>query len=289
MRGTFQKVSYKQQESFVVCHDLDAFINSHYHHHPELELIYILKGEGILTIANNSQKFRPGEMFLLGANMPHSFIRQQNNIKPKLCETITLHFSDNFLGNTFLNLPEASHLSMLFTHAQRGLQIGDDTKNKVVELMFDLLNVTSLKRILLFLEVLGLLANCNETSECKPIIEKKKSYYQKAPSETGRLEKIYQFTHDNYKNEILLKDVASLVNLSTTSFCRYFKNATAKSYYDFLLQVRIDQACRLLLENDLPAEQICFACGFNNSANFYRQFKKITGVTPLHYRKQFIG
>ena len=101
--------------------------------------------------------------------------------------------------------------------------------------------------------------------------------------------KICNYTLSNYKKDITLEEVASLSNLSITSFCRYFKLMTKKTFYDFLIEIRVSHACRLLIENKLPTEMICFDCGFNNVSNFYRHFKKVTGMTPLDYKRKYLN
>lgn len=96
------------------------------------------------------------------------------------------------------------------------------------------------------------------------------------------------YTLSNYKKDITLEEISALSNLSITSFCRYFKMMTNKTYYEFLIEIRISHACRMLIENKESIEIICFNCGFNNVSNFYRHFKKITGFTPLEYKKNYL-
>jgi AraC-like DNA-binding protein len=107
-------------------------------------------------------------------------------------------------------------------------------------------------------------------------------------SEMVRLEKIYTFVMAHFKEEISLEDISSLANMSETSFCRYFKIMTKKTFYEFLIEIRVSYACRGLIENQLPTEIICYECGFNNVSNFYRHFKKVTGMTPYAYKKKYL-
>jgi AraC-like DNA-binding protein len=119
------------------------------------------------------------------------------------------------------------------------------------------------------------------------IIAAGKAFYQSNESDTIRLNKVCTYTLSNYKKEIPLSEIAEISNLSVTSFCRYFKLMTKKTYYNFLTEIRISHACHALLENKLPTQVICFECGFNNISNFYRHFKKITGITPLDYKRKY--
>ncbi|HRP37610.1 MAG TPA: AraC family transcriptional regulator, partial [Candidatus Dojkabacteria bacterium] len=95
---------------------------------------------------------------------------------------------------------------------------------------------------------------------------------------------VYNYTLINFDKEISLREIASVCNLTPTYFCRYFKQMTNRTYNDFLTEVRIGHACRLLLENKLTTEFIGYECGFNNASNFFRQFRKLKGVTPLAYK-----
>ncbi|RZL29198.1 MAG: AraC family transcriptional regulator, partial [Pedobacter sp.] len=153
-------------------------------------------------------------------------------------------------------------------------------------LMKAAIDATNLDRIIILLSILKTLA---ETDEYETIVTSKNTFYQSNESETLRINKICTYTLSNYKKDITLDEVASLSNLSVTSFCRYFKLMTKKTYYDFLIEIRVSHACRFLIENKLPTEMICFDCGFNNVSNFYRHFKKVTGMTPLDYKRKYLN
>lgn len=148
------------------------------------------------------------------------------------------------------------------------------------------IEATNLDRIIILLSILKTLA---ETDEYAGIVTGKNTFYQSNESETQRINKICTYTMTNYKKDITLEEIASLSNLSITSFCRYFKLMTKKTYYDFLIEIRVSHACRFLIENKLPTEMICFDCGFNNVSNFYRHFKKVTGMTPLDYKRKYLN
>ena len=164
--------------------------------------------------------------------------------------------------------------------------INGKAKEKLAELMRSSIEATNLDRIIILLSILKTLA---ETDEYETVVTGKNTFYQSNESETARINKICTYTMTNYKNDITLEEIASLSNLSITSFCRYFKLMTKKTYYDFLIEIRVSHACRFLIENKLPTEMICFDCGFNNVSNFYRHFKKVTGMTPLDYKRKYLN
>ncbi len=288
MKPHFHKVPITLQSSFSIRHDIKPDFGNVWHYHPELELHYNMKGEGVRFIGDNISNFASDEMVLLGENLPHTWRCKdeyfQNNPDLKV-EAMVIHFLPDCLGKHLLSLPEAYLIPKLFEKAKSGMIIHGHAKTKLAKLMENAVHATNLERIIILLTILKTLA---ETDEYE-IITSKNTFYQSNESETLRINKICTYTLTNYKKDISLEEVASLSNLSITSFCRYFKLMTKKTYYDFLIEIRISHACRFLIENKLPTEMICFNCGFNNVSNFYRHFKKVTGMTPLDYKRKYLN
>ncbi|TKC02396.1 AraC family transcriptional regulator [Pedobacter cryotolerans] len=288
MKPHFHKVPITLQSSFSIRHDIKPDFGNVWHYHPELELHYNVKGEGVRFIGDNISNFAADEMVLLGENLPHTWRCKdeyfQNN--PDLnVEAMVIHFLPDCLGKHLLSLPEAYLIPKLYEKAKSGMIIYGKTKVSLAKLMEKAVHATNLERIIILLTILKTLA---ETDEFE-LITSKSTFYQSNESETLRINKICTYTLTNYKNDITLEEVASLSNLSITSFCRYFKLMTKKTYYDFLIEIRVSHACRFLIENKLPTEMICFNCGFNNVSNFYRHFKKVTGLTPLDYKRKYLN
>ncbi|MDQ8051730.1 MAG: AraC family transcriptional regulator [Pedobacter sp.] len=288
MKPHFHKVPIMLQSSFSIRHDIKPDFGNVWHYHPELELHYNIKGEGVRFVGDNISNFEADEMILLGENLPHTWRCKEEYFQqhPELnVEALVVHFLPDCLGKYLLNLPEAYLIPKLFEKAKSGMVIYGETKEKIAMLMRDALQAVNLEKIIILLNILKTLA---ETDEYK-LITNKNTFYQSNESETIRINKIYNYTLANYKKDIGLEEVASLSNLSITSFCRYFKLMTKKTYYDFLIEIRVSHACRFLIENKLPTEMICFNCGFNNVSNFYRHFKKVTGMTPLDYKRKYLN
>jgi AraC-like DNA-binding protein len=288
MKPHFHKVPVTLQSSFSIRHDIKPDFGNVWHYHPELELHYNIKGEGVRFIGDNISNFASDEMVLLGENLPHTWRCKDEYFQhnPDLnVEAMVVHFLPDCLGKHLLSLPEAYLIPKLFEKAKSGMVILGKTKDTLADLMRNAIHATNLERIIILLTILKTLA---ETDEYE-IITSKNTFYQSNESETLRINKICTYTLTNYKKDITLEEVASLSNLSITSFCRYFKLMTKKTYYDFLIEIRVSHACRFLIENKLPTEMICFNCGFNNVSNFYRHFKKVTGMTPLDYKRKYLN
>jgi len=288
MKPHFHKVPITLQSSFSIRHDIKPDFGNIWHYHPELELHYNIKGEGVRFIGDNISNFASDEMVLLGENLPHTWRCKdeyfQNNPDLKV-EAMVMHFLPDCLGKHLLNLPESYLIPKLFEKAKSGMVIYGKAKEILAELMKNAIHATNLERIIILLTILKTLA---ETDEYE-FITNKTTFYRSNESETLRINKICTYTLSNYTKDITLEEVASLSNLSITSFCRYFKLMTKKTYYDFLIEIRVSHACRFLIENKLPTEMICFNCGFNNVSNFYRHFKKVTGMTPLDYKRKYLN
>ena len=287
MKPHYHKVPKNLENSFSLRKDVSANFESTWHYHPELELHYTKKGEGLRFIGDNISNFYSDEMLLLGENLPHTWKSHDAYLHPQSkleVETMVMHFLPDCLGQEFLSLPEAYALTQLFKKAKNGLLIQGDTKTKLLTLLEAAHQAENLNRIALFISILSTLA---ETTDYEPIASAH-AFYQSNQLETDRLNQIYTYTLKNYMNKISLTEIASLSCLSITSFCRYFKIMTNKTYTDFLSEIRISYACKFLIENkELTIESISTETGFNNASNFFRQFKKTIGLTPKAYRKKY--
>jgi len=289
MKPHFHKVPVKLENSFSVRHDIKPNFGSVWHYHPELELHYVIKGEGVQFIGDRIRNFSTGEMILLGQNLPHTWRCSERYFQENSCcyvEALVLQFLPTCLGKEFLDLPEAFMIPRLFEKAKQGLIISGEKKRRVSVLLEKALNASHLDRLILLLSILKILATDIEEAET---ITSSYVISNSNATEMARLDRIYSYAMDHYKKEISLEEIASVVSMSATSFCRYFKLMTNKTFSTFLTEIRISHVCRALIENRLPTEVICFECGFNNISNFYRHFKKVTGLTPYEYKLQYLS
>jgi len=289
MKPHFHKVPVQRENSFSLRHDIKPDFGSVWHYHPELELHLVLKGEGVRFIGDNIHNFSAGEMILLGENLPHTWRcnkKYSNNKSGSNVEALVLHFLPNCFGKDFLSLPETFLIPKLFERAKSGLIIKGETKTEVTNLLTQSLEAFGLDRLVLLMSILKALVRNFEDQETIS------TSYQKVQSnelEMARLDTIYSYSLYNYKKDISLEEIASVANMSKTSFCRYFKLMTNKTYSEFLTEVRISHVCRALIENKFSTEVICFDSGFNNISNFYRHFKKVTGLTPFEYKSKYLN
>lgn len=288
MRPLFHKVPMQNEASFSIAHNIIPNFRTQMHYHPEYELHLVINGEGVRFIGDNISNFSPGEVILLGENIPHGWHCKEeyfhDNSLPVM-ETMVIHFSPDFLGSEFLSLPEARLLPLLFEKAKGGLLFVNDARKKLIDLMKKSSESEDLDRIILLLSILKILSESLEFQ----LISKKNSFFPSDEFQTKRLNNILNYTMANYGKDIKLEQVAATSNLTVTSFCRYFKLITKKSYYTYLTEIRISHACQFLIEDRFSIDQIAEKCGFFNISNFYRQFKKTMGITPLNYRRMYFA
>ncbi len=282
MKPHFHKVPQPLESSFSIRRD--SSFGSLWHYHPELELHYLIKGEGVRFIGDNISNFSDGEIVLLGENLPHKWHCRESCNGQYGVEAIVLHFSSNFMGNDMLSLPEARLLPLLFEKAKMGMVITNRSRDRLIPLIEAASKAEGLDRLIALLSILKVLSETKDYCQ----VTKETSFYQSNKYETERLNLVYSYTMANYSQPITLEQIAAISNLTTTSFCRYFKLMTNKTYYDFLTEIRISHACHFLIEDKMSVDQIADRCGFYNISNFYRQFKKVIGTTPLTYKREYL-
>lgn len=285
MKPHLLKVSLKPESSFNIHQKKGGNFYNQWHFHPEIELIYIHKGRGTRFIGNDVHRFEPGELFLFGSNLAHmwrcdpEYFVEDSKLK---AEVTVIYFHHDFLGDKFFNIPELKSIDSLLEKAKQGIKITGATKVQVKELISKLSEAKGLERIIILLTILEKIANSKEKQYINPIYHPIKI----ERLEIDRLNKIFQHTSSNFQRKITLSEIASVANLSAKAFCRYFKSKTRKTFYDFLLEIRVAHACNLLLEKDMTIYEVCYDSGFNNLSNFNRYFKKIMNKTPLEFKKE---
>ena len=275
------QIPESQKESIIVERDkMHAFYNM-LHSHVELQLTAIVNCTGNLYIGDRIELFSKGDVFLIGSNLPHFF---SNNAMPdgELAQSISIYFKANFLGDDFLAVPEASYISKLLLQASRGLKLGQVLGNVVKEQMLVIEKSHGLQRISEFINTLN---NVGTSSDFEPLSSLGFRMPEKE-SDSKKINDVYSYVVQNYSRPLPLDEIAAIASLAPTAFCRYFKHHTRKTFSTFLSEIRIGNACKLLIEGAHTVSEISYKCGFNNISNFNRKFKNITGYPPTDYLKK---
>lgn len=285
MRPQLLKVSKGPDRSFSVRRDLFP-INNRWHYHSEIELIHIKKGEGTQFIGDSIKRFEAGDVVLVGPNLPHYWrfddIYYEENTTAS-ADVRVAHFNENFWGAHFLDLPENNAIKSVLEKSKRGLQVTGRMRQKVADLLEQLQVADGPLRLILLIEALNSIANCKQLVQLSSIGFKP----ELVDTEKDRINAIYEYSIKNFKRKIQLEEIAEVANISPNSFCRYFKSRTRKTYSQFLIELRVGHACKLLIENNHCIKRLCYESGFNNFTSFHKYFKMITGKSPLAYQKEF--
>jgi AraC-like DNA-binding protein len=285
MKPHLLKVSLEPESSFNIRQNKGPNFYNQWHFHPEIELIYIHKGRGTRFIGNNVSRFESKELMLIGSNLDHMWRCDPEYFLKgsKLTAEVTvIYFHREFLGDRFFNSPELKNINSLLEKAKRGIKITGATRNQLKDLIAKLPEAKGIERIVTLLTILEKIATTKEKNFINSVYHPVKF----DESEANRLNKIFHHTLTNFQKSISLSEIASVANLSPKAFCRYFKSKTRKTFYNFLLEVRVAHACNLLLEKDITIYEVCYESGFNNLSNFNRYFKKIINKTPFEYKKE---
>lgn len=277
------KIPKTSQESFRLQEDRERHFYDHLHQHPEVQVTLILKSEGKLIAGDYIGSFKPGDIFLIGPNLPHVF---RNDSKyydpdnPENAHSISVFFEWQSFGEKFLTLPETKSLYEFARAAERGLTVKDPVRNRIAQLIKQLFKTSEMDRLIVFLKILNILSHTRLDPLASSAV-----HHGFDEADGKKLVDVYRFTMNEFHRKIHLDEVASIANMTTNSFCRYFKKRTRKSYVDFLTEIRIAQACKLLQQKDLSISQVCFEVGFNNLSNFNRKFRELCTLTPTEFKK----
>lgn len=281
MKLLIEKLPRAENNSFVASTHATPLFEVPWHQHAEFELILFTQGEGTSYIGNYVGEFKAGDIFFLGSNLPHTFQKANAGL---FTSAVVVHFTDDFWGSAFLELPESRTIRQLLETSAKGLRIEGASRQQLGPMIQNLEHTKGFQRIILLCQCLALMAGGQEfetvsTQEINPLNSRQKE----------RIDAIFQYTIAHFQEAITLPAIADHAGMSVPAFCSYFKKSTKKTYIDFLNEVRIGHACKQLMDTQMSIEQVCYDSGFNTPANFNKQFLKVKGVTPSQYRKVFMG
>jgi len=268
--------------SFLYTTD-SASLTQPYHYHAQAELVYCRSGQGTIFVGNYVKAFDAGDLFVIGKNLPHAILKTDDQAEaPAL---ITVQFKEEFLGTRLFHTREFAHIDEWLKKSSRGLKYADQGE-KMLPLLTQLGESKGIGAIIAIVRLIDAIAHLPSPEFLNAISLASEPVGQ----DLEKINKIFAYSEAHYKEPISLAQISTYVNFTETSFCRYFKSQTGKSYFQYLNEVRIANACRILLEEpSRDIEEVCFACGFNNPSNFYKQFKKIVRLTPKAYKANGSG
>lgn len=285
MSARFEQINLKDDESFFIGIFQDNLEKSTWHYHNTYEISFITEGSGKRIVADSIEEFQPGDLVFIGPNLPHVWIadKEERIWSNRTLEMVFLQFTDRILGSQMLVLPEFKHVAKALALSERGIHIVDQTLNEVSELMLQMPYLKGFERMVHFLRIMDIIGRSDSH------IHLASKEYLKARFTTGnkRIANIHDYLMNNYREEVDLKALAGIVSMAEGSLCRFFKQNVGLTIFEYLNKIKVEFACKLLMDPDLSILEVCLDSGFNNLSHFNKQFRKTTGATPRDYRKRF--
>lgn len=265
--------------------DLPHFIVP-WHYHPAIEIMYITRGIGTRFVGDCIEQYEEGDVCMIGPNLPHewrnddAYFDKESGLR---ATCICLFFKREIFDPNFIRLPEMNNIRDLIERSRRGLKFTGNSKLEITRFIRSSVNDVGVWKVTNLLTLLELMATSTEYELLASV-----GFTNSVNSEDfERFNKVYKFLVKNFATSIRLEEVSTLVGLTPTAFCRYFKERTKKTFVEYLNEMRIGYSKKLLLENKMKISTISGEVGFPNLSNFISQFKKVTGMSPSQFQKQF--
>lgn len=265
--------------------DLPHFIVP-WHYHPAIEIMYITRGIGTRFVGDCIEQYEEGDVCMIGPNLPHewrnddAYFDKESGLR---ATCICLFFKREIFDPNFIRLPEMNNIRDLIERSRRGLKFTGNSKLEITRFIRSSVNDVGVRKVTNLLTLLELMATSTEYELLASV-----GFTNSVNSEDfERFNKVYKFLVKNFATSIRLEEVSTLVGLTPTAFCRYFKERTKKTFVEYLNEMRIGYCKKLLLENKMKISTISGEVGFPNLSNFISQFKKVTGMSPSQFQKQF--
>ena len=272
-------------ESFKIWKNEHPYLHNPWHYHPECEITFITKGHGTLFIGDRILDYGDNELVLIGPNLPHEW---RSNIKvhpDNHSQSLAVHFKPDCWGKDFGKIPEMSEVNKLLDNASRGILIKNKkAKEDIKEDLNKMNDAKGIVKMGILLSILGAIVNVKEIEFISSV-----GFVDSIQNDFNeRINRIYEYVMKNFKSSISIEEVANNIFMTPTSFCHFFKKSTNKTFTQYVNEIRIGYACKLLYENKSNITMTAYESGFENLAHFNKQFKKVKGITPSQYLKQFI-
>lgn len=273
MKPVFENISLQQQnKSLKIFSIKERGFKSFWHFHPQMELTYIIEGEGMRYVGDSIETFGGGDLVLLGKNLPHNWASFKNS---ENAHALVIQFQENIIKH----YSEFSFFEDLFTNARGGL-LFETPDAKLIDLIEALEECDKALKLIKFFEILYHLKNQSSRA-----LSGEAFNIQKLNSRETRINKVKNYLNDRITQTVSLSEVAGYMKMTESHFCRWFKKNTGKTLVNYTNKLRIELVCRELRLTDKNIAEIAYENGFENISHFNRVFKNLKEVSPRQYRK----
>jgi AraC-like DNA-binding protein len=276
-------VSLSSEDSFLVFYRIKDNFDYPVHYHPEFEINFILNGKGVKrVVGDNIEEIDDVELVLVGPNLYHGW--ELNKCTNKDIHEITIQFHNDLFDSSLLSRRIMNPIRDMFNRSIHGILF---SKKTAEELSSRLIKISKLDGMDYFLEIISILYDLANSRNQRLL-----STYtvdHDTFDDYDKMKIVYEYVQKNFAEKITLEEVSSVASMTSISFNRFIKKRTGKTFVNYVNDIRVGYAARWLVEKDLSISEVAFKCGFNNIANFNRNFKTIKNCTPSQYREDFSG
>ncbi len=284
VRARIEKLLPPPSASFLYHVKRDPSFGVFWHYHPEFQLTLVRRGQGKRFVGDDVSRFTAGDLVLTGPNLPHMWCAPRGrSSKGPPAEAIIIQFPESIFGGPFLELPEMAAVRRLLARSALGIRFANAVRGRIAPRMVRMGRQRGLARLIELLEILRILSQ----APVDRILSSKTFIPSLGFADRERIDRICRYLAENAARPIALPQAAAAAHLSVPAFTRFFRKSTGKSFVEYLTELRVGAACRLLIETDRTVTQVCSAVGFNNLSNFNRRFRDLKGVTPREFRRQY--
>jgi AraC-like DNA-binding protein len=289
MKSVERRLPQEIDKSFIVFNEVGQFFPYPWHYHPEYELVMIRRSTGRRMVGDHIGNFEEGDLVFMGPLLPHVWVNDpdfENGKVDYLADGIVVQFVKDFLGEKFLNIPEMEGFNQFLKLSNRGLAIKGKVRDEINSIMVKMLSGNGLRRLSYLLIIFDILSHINSADY--EVLASPRSIENSNLKVSDRFNKVNEYILRNFHEDISLHEIAGVANMAVTTFCNFFKEHYKVTFVDYLNTVKIGHACKLLSEKDVNIVEVAYKSGYNNLANFNRQFKKLKNLTPTEYRKKLV-
>lgn len=286
MKSIERRLPQEIDKSFIVFKEVGSYFPDPWHYHPEYELVLIRKSTGRRMVGDHIGYFSEGDLVFMGPLIPHVWVNDPEFVSGEAgckADAIVLQFVEEFLGNQFMSIPEIEDFKQFLNLSNRGMVIKGKARDHIELLMEEMVGLNGLQRLSILMKIFDILGH---TKEYELLASPSSVMQQKQVKTSDQFSKINEYIMRNFQNDISLSEISSVANMAVTTFCNFFKHHYRVTFVEYLNTVKIGHACKLLAEDTFNIVEIAYKCGYNNLANFNKQFKKLKSMTPSEFRRK---
>lgn len=273
------KIPKPKNEALIYQEDRERIFYGQLHQHQEIQISLVVKGSGSFVVADTINEYQEGDILVIGEYVPHVF--KSDSDKSDESIMCSLFFKKDSFGKHFFELTDMAETKEFFKGSEYGLKVLSK-KQKITKQFNKLSHQNKIERVATLLKILNLISTAESTPLSSFVYKKRYT-----DDEGKRMNDVFEYAMEKFYEPITLEEIADKAHMNKNSFCRYFKKRTNKTFFQFLIEIRIENACKLITSSpDLSIAMISEQCGFGTIANFNRKFKEIKGLTPTDYRRQ---